>query len=160
MVWAAIVWYSILLVLLLPFMAELLQGNSWTGIIRCIPRSWSYFRKTMQLSKNKMPPSTQLELFSHGLKNMKVNLNTFPGHHNGQIWTSLNNSGQFWRLEWGTDLHLQPSLKKIEDDNPEGRYKVALETVQNVYEPIPKRTAVECMRWSNTILIKKYLQSL
>jgi hypothetical protein len=29
MVWAAISWYSILLVPLLPFMAELLQGSTW-----------------------------------------------------------------------------------------------------------------------------------
>jgi hypothetical protein len=38
MVWAAILWYSILLVPLLPFMVELLQGSMWTGwVIRCIP---------------------------------------------------------------------------------------------------------------------------
>jgi hypothetical protein len=30
MVWAAVSWYSILLVPLLPFMAELLQGSTWT----------------------------------------------------------------------------------------------------------------------------------
>jgi hypothetical protein len=42
---------------------------------------------------------TQLELFSHGLKSMKVNFNIFPGQHNHQIWTSLNHSGQLWRLE-------------------------------------------------------------
>jgi hypothetical protein len=35
---AAISWYSILLVPLLPFMAELLQGSTWTGwVIECIP---------------------------------------------------------------------------------------------------------------------------
>jgi hypothetical protein len=28
---------------------------------------------------------TQLELFSHGLKNMQVNFNTFPGEHYHQI---------------------------------------------------------------------------
>jgi hypothetical protein len=40
MVWTAISWYSILLVPLLTFIAELLQGNKWTGwVIRCI--SWS-----------------------------------------------------------------------------------------------------------------------
>jgi hypothetical protein len=38
MVWPAISWYSILLVPLLPFTAELLQRNMWTGwVIRCIP---------------------------------------------------------------------------------------------------------------------------
>jgi hypothetical protein len=38
MVWAEISWYIILLVPLLPFMAELLQGSMWTGwVITCIP---------------------------------------------------------------------------------------------------------------------------
>jgi hypothetical protein len=41
------------------------------------------------------------------LKSMKVNFNIFPGQHNHQIWTWLNHSGQFWRLEWGIDSHLQ-----------------------------------------------------
>jgi hypothetical protein len=42
----------------------------------------------MQNSKFKSPPPppfTQLELFSHGLKSMKVNFNIFPGQHNHQI---------------------------------------------------------------------------
>jgi hypothetical protein len=30
-------------------------------------------------------PVTQLELFGHGSKSMKVNLNIFPGQHNRQI---------------------------------------------------------------------------
>jgi hypothetical protein len=54
-----------------------------------------------------MSPLTQLELFSHCFKSMKVNFNNFPGQHNHHIWTSLNHSGQFWRLEWGTDSHLK-----------------------------------------------------
>jgi hypothetical protein len=41
------------------------------------------------------------------LKNMKVNFNIFHGQHSHQIWTSQNNSDWFWRLEWGTDSHLQ-----------------------------------------------------
>jgi hypothetical protein len=37
-VWATILWYNILLVPLLPFMEELLQGSTWTGwLIRCAP---------------------------------------------------------------------------------------------------------------------------
>jgi hypothetical protein len=31
MVWAAILWYNILLVPFLPFMTELLQESMWTG---------------------------------------------------------------------------------------------------------------------------------
>jgi hypothetical protein len=44
-------------------------------------------------------PLTQLELFSHGLKSMKVNFNMFPGQHNHQILTTLNHFGQFWKQE-------------------------------------------------------------
>jgi hypothetical protein len=108
MVWAAISWYSILFVPLLSIMAKLLQGSMWTGsVITYIPWSRRYSRTTMQFSKTAMPPFTQLELFSNGSKSMKVNFNIFPGQHYHQIWTALNHSGQFWRLEWGTDSHLQ-----------------------------------------------------
>jgi hypothetical protein len=41
------------------------------------------------------------------LKSMKVNFNIFHNLHNHLIWTSLNRSGQFWRLDWGTYSHLQ-----------------------------------------------------
>jgi hypothetical protein len=51
-------------------------------------------------------PFTQLELFSHGLNSMKVNI-IFPGQQNHHIRTSLNHCGQLWRLEWGTDSHFQ-----------------------------------------------------
>jgi hypothetical protein len=52
MVWAAISWYSILLVPLLPFMAELLQGYTWTGwVTRCIPWSGRCFRTTIRFSR-------------------------------------------------------------------------------------------------------------
>jgi hypothetical protein len=36
MVWAEILWYSILLDQLLPFMAELLQGSTWTDRVSVI----------------------------------------------------------------------------------------------------------------------------
>jgi hypothetical protein len=49
----------------------------------------------VQFSKKPMPLFTQLEVFSHGLKNVKVNFNIFPGQHSHHIWTSLNHSGQF-----------------------------------------------------------------
>jgi hypothetical protein len=39
----------------------------------------------MQIAKKTVPPFTQLELFSHGFENMKVNLIIFPGQHNHQI---------------------------------------------------------------------------
>jgi hypothetical protein len=84
---------GILLVLLLLFMAELLQGSMWTcWVIRRIPWSRLHFRM-MQFPKMTMPPITQLELLSHDLKTMKVNFNIFPGQHNHHIWTSLNHYG-------------------------------------------------------------------
>jgi hypothetical protein len=61
----------------------------------------------MQFFKTIVPQFTQLELFSRGLKSMKVNVNIFPVQHSLPIWTSLNHSDQFWRLEWGTDSHLR-----------------------------------------------------
>jgi hypothetical protein len=48
----------------------------------------------MQFSKMTMHPFTQLEMFCHGLKSMKVNFNIFLSQYNHKIWTSLNHSGQ------------------------------------------------------------------
>jgi hypothetical protein len=81
-----------------------------------------------------------MELYSYGLKSMNVNFNIFPGQHNHQISTSLNHSGQFWRLEGRTNSHLLTSLKQLEDVQEEW-YKIPLETVQNSYESIPRTTA-------------------
>jgi hypothetical protein len=41
------------------------------------------------------------------LKSMKMDFNIFPGQHSHQIWTPLNHSGQFCRLERGTGSHLK-----------------------------------------------------
>jgi hypothetical protein len=54
---------------------------------------------TMKFSKTTMPPFTQLQLFSLGLKSIKANFNIFPAQHRPQILISLNLSDQFWRLE-------------------------------------------------------------
>jgi hypothetical protein len=102
MVWTGVSWYSILLVLLLPFMAELLQGSTWTDwLIRCIPWSRRFFRTTMQFSK------TTAGTVQSWFREHEGNFNIFPGQHSHQIWTLLNHSGLFWRLVWGTDSHLQ-----------------------------------------------------
>jgi hypothetical protein len=80
----------------------------------------------MQLSKTTMPPFTQLELFSHGLKSMKVNFN-LPGQHN--ITESL------WSvLETRARKRFPPptSLKQLENVLQEEWYKIQLETVQNL----------------------------
>jgi hypothetical protein len=74
---------------LLPFMAELLQESMWTGcIIRCIPLSRCYFWTRCTFPSQQCPPSTQLELSSHGLKSMKVNFNIL-GQHSHKMWTLL-----------------------------------------------------------------------
>jgi hypothetical protein len=49
--------------------------------------------------KMTMPPFTQLELFKHGLKSMKVNFNIFPGQHNHLnitelLWSVLETEGR------------------------------------------------------------------
>jgi hypothetical protein len=106
--WAAVSWCSILLVPLVPFTAESLQGSTWTsGVIRCNLWSRYYFQTVMQFTETIMIPFTQLELFSHSLKIMKRNFSILLGRHNHEAWTSLNHSGQFWRLDWGPVSHLQ-----------------------------------------------------
>jgi hypothetical protein len=34
------------------------------------------------------------------LKSKKMNFSIFSGRHSVHIWTPLNHSDQFWRLEW------------------------------------------------------------
>jgi hypothetical protein len=49
------------------------------------PMIQTLFPNNDAVSQDDNPPFTQLELFSHGLKSMKVNFNIFPGQHNHQI---------------------------------------------------------------------------
>jgi hypothetical protein len=100
-----------------------------------IPWSRRYFQ-TMQFSKTAVP-HWQPELLNHSLKSMKVNFSIYLGQHNHQIWTSLNHSGQFWRLEWGTDSNLHHHEHILQEE----WYKIPLETVLNLYKSIPRRIA-------------------
>jgi hypothetical protein len=96
----------------------------------------------MQFYKMIMSPFTQLELLSHGLKGREVNFNIFPGQHNHQICTSLNH----WSvLETRVRNRFPPptSLQQLEHVLQEEWYKIPLQTVQNLYESIPRRTANE-----------------
>jgi hypothetical protein len=97
MVWAAVSWYSILLVSLLPFMAELLQGSTWTcWVIRCIPWSEVASEQRCSFPRRQCPRSHSWNCsFSHGVKSMKVNFSISPRRHNNKISTSLNQSSQF-----------------------------------------------------------------
>jgi hypothetical protein len=72
---------------------------------------------------------------------MKVNFNIFPGQHNHHILTSLNHSGQFWRVRVRNRFPLPASLEKLEYFLKGEWYKIPLETVQNLYESISGRTA-------------------
>jgi hypothetical protein len=84
----------------------------------------------MQFPKTKVLPFTQLELFSHGLKSMKMNFSIFPE----PLWSVL---------ETRVRNRFPPpaSLKQLEDVLQEEWYKILLETVKNLYESIPIRTA-------------------
>jgi hypothetical protein len=65
-------------------------------VIRHTPWSKCCFRTMMQCSKNTMPPFIRLQLFSHALKSMRVNLCIFLGQHNITFenhWFSLVSFG-------------------------------------------------------------------
>jgi hypothetical protein len=49
------------------------------------PMIQTLFPNNDTVFRDKTPTFTRLELFSHGLKSMKVNFNIFPGLHNHQI---------------------------------------------------------------------------
>jgi hypothetical protein len=72
MVWAAVSWCSILLVPLLPLHGRITAREYMDRVSDQVhPMFRYYFRTTIQFSKT-MASSTQLELFSHGLKSMMV----------------------------------------------------------------------------------------
>jgi hypothetical protein len=94
----------------------------------------------MQFTKKTMPPFTQLELFSHGFKSMKVNFNNFPDQQSPH----LNIIEPLWSvLETRVMNRFPPpiSLEQVEDVLQEEWYKIPLETVQNLHESIPTRAA-------------------
>jgi hypothetical protein len=86
-----------------------------------------------------MPPFTQLELFNRGVKSMKVNINIFPCEHNHQIWIIFE-SVLKTRLR-NRFLH-RTCLMHLEDVLQKEWYKILLDTVQNLYEFIPRRTLI------------------
>jgi hypothetical protein len=101
-VWAPISWYSILLSHHYPWWPITAEEY-----VDRLSNQVHHMIQTLFPNNDAVPPFTQLELFSNGLKCMKVNFSNFPDQHNRQIWTILNHSGQFWRLKWITDSHLQ-----------------------------------------------------
>jgi hypothetical protein len=96
MIWTAILLYSVHPITTLHGRITSKEyvdilGNQVHPMIKII-----FKKKTMQFSKMTMLPFTQPELFSYGFE-----------QHNHQIWTSLNHSCQFLRLQWWTDSQLQ-----------------------------------------------------
>jgi hypothetical protein len=84
---AAISWYSVGSIITLHDQITAREYMDGLGN-RHIPMIQTLFPNNAAISKIKMPPFTQLELFSHGLKSMKsmkVNFNIFPGQQNHQI---------------------------------------------------------------------------
>jgi hypothetical protein len=83
------------------------------------------------LQGDKVPIHTA-ELFNHGLKSMMVNF-IFPG--STESFCSV--------LETRVRNQFSPPtfLKQLEDVLQEEWYKIPLETVQNLYESIPSKTA-------------------
>jgi hypothetical protein len=85
MVWSAISWYSVGPIITLHGRLTAWEyvdrlGNQVHPMIQTL-----FPNNHVVIYKPTMPPFTQSELFSHGLKSMKVNFNIFPGQHNHQI---------------------------------------------------------------------------
>jgi hypothetical protein len=77
------------------------------------PMIQTLFPNNDAVFKDHNVPFAQMELFRRSLKSMMANSDIFPGQHTHQIRTSLNHSGQFWRLDWGTDSHLQHLYRNL-----------------------------------------------
>jgi hypothetical protein len=94
----------------------------------------------MQFSETTMPQFTQLELSSRGLKSMKVNLNNSLASR----VTIITSFAIFWSV-WETRVRNRFSspmfLKQLQDILQEEWYKIPLQTVQTLYESIPRRIA-------------------
>jgi hypothetical protein len=92
----------------------------------------------MQFSKKIVSSFTWLEMFSHSLERMKVNYNipwpTQSPHLNiiEPLWSVLETRVR--------DRFPPPTtLKQLGDVLQEDGYKIVLDTVQNLYESIPRR---------------------
>jgi hypothetical protein len=126
--------YSILLVPLLPFMAELLQGSMWAGwLISCSP----LFPNNDAVLEDDNAP-----IHSAGTVQSIV----WRGWCTSELQSpNLNIIEPLWSvLETRMRNRFPPPtyLKQLKDAPQEEWYKIPLETVQDLYESIPRRTAV------------------
>jgi hypothetical protein len=125
---------------LFPFMAELLAREYVDRLHNQMPPMIQIFLNSAAAFQGDSAPFAQLELFSHSFKNMKVNCSIIHGQHN-----NLNITDPFWSvLETRLGNRFPPpiSLKQLEDVLQEEWYKIMVETVQNLYESIPRTAAL------------------
>jgi hypothetical protein len=81
----------------------------------------------MQFSKMMVHPFTQPELFSHGLKNVKMNFNIFPGQHSHitePLWSVL---------ETVRNKFPPPTSLKLLEDVAQEWNEISLQAVENLY---------------------------
>jgi hypothetical protein len=119
MVWAAISWYTILLVPLLYFIADYVDRSSTQVHPIIFPND--------PVSKQ-MQAFTQLH-FPWPPQSPDLNMTE-------QLWSVLETRGRSRFLP-------VRSLKQLEDVPQEEWYNIPLQTVQNVYESIPRKIAVQ-----------------
>jgi hypothetical protein len=88
-----------------------------------------------------MSPFTQLELFSNGVRSMKVNFQhlTWPAQSLELSITELLRPVLETRV--GNRFPPPATLKQLEDILQEELYKIQLETARNLYKTIPRRIA-------------------
>jgi hypothetical protein len=84
MVWAAILWYSVGPIITLHGRITSREYVDSLGS-QVHPMIRTLFPSNDAVFQEDSAPLTQLELFSHGLKSMKVNFSVFPGQHNHHI---------------------------------------------------------------------------
>lgn len=127
MAWAATSWYSVGSIIAIH--NRVTTRSMWTGwVIRCISWSKRYFRTKMQFPKQQFPHSHSWNC-SDMVWNHEDVLKHLPWParlpHLNIIY-----SGQFWRLEWRRESHLQylwSSLNMFFEKNEERRNNFARE---------------------------------
>ena len=133
MIWAAISWFSagpiITLVKLLPVTTGAFL------VTRVILWSRCCFLTIMQFFRMTVRSYTEPEVFCLGLRSMKMYFNILPGQPDliffEWLWSDLESSVR--------SRFSLSSLKQVEIVLHEEWYSIALETIQNLHESIPRR---------------------
>jgi hypothetical protein len=81
-------------------------------------------------------------------------LQHLPWAAQSPIWTPLKHSGQVWRLEWGTDSHLQHLSSSLKMFFKKNGINSARDCSKVVSFHFPEDcSCIEGKRWSITMLI-------